>query len=298
MVLSGFGVVTLCFALVHLVPGDPVDIILGEQAAAEDKAGLRAELGLDQPLAAQFVTYLKQLTHLDLGLSLRTRLPVAEELGEHVPATMELALTALAFALLWALPVGVLSAIQRGGWIDRAASALALLGMSVPGVFLGPMLIYIFAIELEWFPISDRGGLEHLMLPALSLALPLGAVIVKMTRASLLTVLNEDYMRTARAKGLGPFGIYAHHGLRNALIPIVTIVGLQLSGLLTGTVITETIFDWPGVGELLYGAIQARDYTLVQGSVLFISVIYLSVNALTDLVYAAVNPRLRLGDAE
>jgi peptide/nickel transport system permease protein len=229
-----------------------------------------------------------------LGTSLSTRVPVSDEIAAHFPATFELAVTALVIAMLWGLPLGVWSAVGAGGWRDHLGSAISLFGMSVPGVFLGPALIYIFAIRLDWLPVSDRGGPEHLVLPACSLALPLGAVIVKMTRAAMLEVLKNDYMRTARAKGVSEFVLYFHHALRNALMPIVTIVGLQLSALLTGTVITETIFDWPGLGLLLFTAIQRRDYPMVQGCVLFIACIYVLVNWLTDLAYGLVNPQVRL----
>ena len=199
--------------------------------------------------------------------------------------------------MLWGLPLGVWAAVKAGGWRDYVFNALALMGMSVPGVFLGPFLIYLFAIQLDWFPVSDRGGWAHLILPACSLALPLGSVILRMTRASVLDVLNEDYIRTARSKGLGNTTIYFKHALRNALIPIVTILGLQLSALLTGTVVTETIFDWPGIGSLIFTAIQRRDYPLVQGCVLFVASIYVLVNLLTDMMYGVVNPKVRTGDA-
>jgi len=297
MLVSLFGVITLSFMLLHFVPGDPVEIMLGEKAPAADKESLRRALGLDLPLGQQYAQYLGHLAHLDLGRSLSMRTPVAAEIGKHFPATVELALTALLIAVLWGLPFGVWAAVKAGGWRDYAANAIALLGMSVPGVFLGPFLIYIFAIQLDWFPVSDRGGPAHLMLPACSLALPLGAVILRMTRASVLDVLNEDYIRTARSKGLGFNAIYFKHALRNALIPIVTIVGIQLSALLTGTVVTETIFDWPGIGSLIFTAIQRRDYPLVQGCVLFVASIYVLVNLLTDVMYGVVNPKVRTGAA-
>ncbi|MBX3020372.1 MAG: ABC transporter permease [Bdellovibrionales bacterium] len=296
MLLSLAGVITLCFFLIHLVPGDPVDTLLGEQAALEDKNNLRRELGLDQPLSTQFVHYLSGLAQFDLGRSLRTRYPVMQEITDHFPATFQLALTAMVIAVVWGLPLGVWAAVRAGRAWDHFANAISLLGMSVPGVFLGPALIYIFAIRLDWFPVSDRGGLEHVVLPALSLALPLGAVIVKMTRAAMLEILRDDYMRTARAKGVSEFRLYFRHGLRNAMIPITTIIGIQLGALLTGTVITETIFDWPGVGMLLFGSIQSRDYPLVQGCVLFVACIYVFVNLLTDLTYGVVNPRVRLAE--
>lgn len=294
MLLSLAGVITLCFFLIHFIPGDPVDTMLGEQASLEDKANLRRELGLDKSLSEQFAHYLRGLVRLDLGRSLNTRYPVWREIRDHFPATVELALTAMAFAILWGLPLGVWSAVRVNTWRDRVAGTVSLFGMSVPGVFLGPFLIYVFAIRLDWFPVSDRGGLEHLFLPALSLALPLGAVMAKMTRAAMLEVLRDDYMRTARAKGVPSFHLYFKHALRNALIPITTILGIQLSALLTGTVITETIFDWPGLGLLLFGSIQARDYPLVQGCVLFVACIYVLINLLTDLAYGWINPRVRL----
>jgi peptide/nickel transport system permease protein len=295
MAIALFGVVTLSFLLLHFVPGDPVEMMLGEQASAADKANLRKALGVDLPISRQYGQYLSHLLKFDMGRSISMRTPVAAEIGKHFPATLELALTALMLAILWGIPVGVWAAVKAGGPRDYAAGAAALLGMSVPGVFLGPLLIYLFAIQLDWFPVSDRGALAHLVLPACSLALPLGAVILRMTRASVLDVLNEDYIRTARSKGLGNSAIYFKHALRNALIPIVTIVGLQLSALLTGTVVTETIFDWPGIGSLVFTAIQRRDYPLVQGCVLFVASIYVFMNLLTDLMYGVVNPKVRSG---
>lgn len=297
MLITLFGVVTLSFLLLHFVPGDPVEIMLGERAPLEDKANLRRSLGLDLPLYQQYTRYLGGVTTLDMGRSLTLRSPVAAEIGKHFPATVELSVSALSLALLWGLPLGVWAAVRAGGFRDRTASVLALVGMSVPGVFLGPVLIYLFAVRLDWFPVSDRGSVANLALPALSLALPLGAVILRMTRVAVMEVLNEDYIRTARSKGLGDTRIYFKHALRNAMIPIVTVVGLQLSALLTGTVITETIFDWPGLGSLLFSAIQRRDYPLVQGCVLFVAVIYVTVNLATDLIYGAVNPRIRGGSS-
>lgn len=295
MLVSLLGVITLSFLLLHFVPGDPVELMLGERAPAADKENLRRALGLDLPIGEQYTQYLGKLAHFDMGRSLAMRSPVSSEIAKHFPATVELALTALLIAIAWGLPFGVWAAVKAGGWRDHAANTVALLGMSVPGVFLGPILIYLFAIQLDWFPVSDRGSLAHLVLPACSLALPLGAVILRMTRASVLDVLNEDYIRTARSKGLGDGKIYFKHALRNALIPIVTIVGLQLSALLTGTVVTETIFDWPGIGSLVFTAIQRRDYPLVQGCVLFVASIYVMVNLLTDFMYGVVNPKVRSG---
>lgn len=290
---SLFGVLTLSFLLIHLVPGDPVDFVLGETAEMADKIHLRHELGLDRPLARQYIEYLAHLASGDLGRSLHSRRPVTGEIARAFPATAELSFAALTLALIWGLPLGVTAAVHRGSWRDHFTGWIALFGMSVPGVFLGPALIYIFAMRLDWLPVSERGGWDHLILPAMSLAFPLGAVIARMTRTAMLEVTQEDYIRTARSKGLSENKIYFKHGLRNALSPIVTIVGLQLGALLTGTVITETIFDWPGLGLLLFNSIERRDYPTVQGCVLFVACIYVLVNLATDLTYGLVNPRVR-----
>jgi peptide/nickel transport system permease protein len=292
---SLLGVITLSFFLIHLVPGDPVDFVLGEQADMRDKASLRHDLGLDQPLPRQYITYLIKLAHLDFGRSVHSRTPVFQDLASRFPATFELSLAALGLALIWGLPLGVWSAVRPYSWRDQGMGMIGLVGMSVPGVFLGPALVYLFAMRLDWLPVSERGGLEHLILPAVSLALPLGAVVLRMTRASMLEVVHEDYIRTARSKGVSENTVFFRHALRNALLPIVTIVGLQLGALLTGTVITETIFDWPGLGTLLFSAIQRRDYPVVQGCVLFVACIYVLVNLLTDLSYGLVNPKVRMG---
>lgn len=296
MAISLAGVVTLSFLLIHFVPGDPVEMMLGEQASAADKENLRRALKLDQPLWKQFSDQVSGLLRLDLGRSLVTRTPVTFEIGKHFPATLQLALAALALAVLWGLPAGVYAAVKAGGLQDFSAGVVGLIGMSVPGVFLGPLFIYLFAVRLDWFPVSDSGTWAHLVLPAASLALPLGSVLMRMTRTAVLDVLHEDYIRTALSKGAGPRRVYFKHALANALIPIVTILGLQLSALLTGTVITETIFDWPGLGSLILTAIQRRDYPLVQGCVLFVAAIYVFVNLATDVVYAFVNPKIRAGD--
>lgn len=292
---SLLGVMTLSFFLIHLVPGDPVDFVLGEQAEMQDKQNLRHELELDRPLKEQYFSYLYKLSHFNFGQSLHSKNPVFQEIVERFPATCELSLAALLIALLWGLPLGVLAAVGNSRWRNQTTGLLTLVGMSVPGVLLGPALVYVFAMRLDWLPVSERGGIDHLLLPALSLAIPLGAVILRMTRAAMLEVVNEDYIRTARAKGLSENKIFFKHGLRNALIPVVTIIGLQLGALLTGTVITETIFDWPGIGTLLFGSIQRRDYPVVQGCVLFVACIYVFVNLLTDVAYGIVNPKIRAG---
>lgn len=290
-----WGVVTLTFLLIHFVPGDPIDLILGDQATALDKQALSQELGLDLPLVQQYKNYLTDLSQLDFGRSLHSRKPVFDEIIERLPATAELTLGAMFLAILVGIPLGLLTAIYKNSFFDSSTLVVSLFGLSMPGFWLGPMLILVFAIHLDLFPVSERGGLENLVLPAVSLALGLSAVILRMTRASVLEVLNEDYILVAKAKGLPSWKIYLRYALGNALMPILTILGLQFGALLTGTVITETIFDWPGIGTLFFEAIQQRNYPVVQGCVLFISLTYVFVNLLTDISYALVNPKVRLG---
>ena len=289
-----FAAATLTFFLIHLVPGDPVDAMLGPQASSEDRAHLTHELGLDRPLADQYVDYLTRLLHGDLGRSLVSRLPVASELLARVPATIELATVALAWALLIGIPLGVIAAVRRGSKTEAALVTGGLLGISLPSFWIAPMLMWFFAIKLDWLPVSERAGLLSIVLPSLSLGLAMAAILLRMTRASMLDVIGEDYIRSAQAKGLAPSKVYFKHALRNALTPIITLVGLQLGALLTGTVVIETIFDWPGVGSLFFQAIQQRNYPMVQGCVLFISTVYVLVNLATDLSYAVANPKVRL----
>lgn len=288
------GVATLTFFLIHFVPGDPIDIMLGDQASNVDKTALRAELGLDQPLGEQYKKFLLGLTRLDLGKSLYSKKSVASEIGERLPATMELAFAAVFISMIIGIPLGVLASIKQYGFLDNSVLVGGLLGMSLPGFWTGPMMILIFSIYLDIFPVSGRGGLFHVILPAVCLGLSLSAILMRMTRASMLEVKKEDYIRTAISKGVPNSKVLFKHALRNALIPIITIVGLQFGALLTGTVITETIFDWPGIGSLFYEGIQQRNYPIVQGCVLFISFTYVTVNLLTDLAYAVANPRVRL----
>ncbi len=289
-----FGVITLTFMLIHFVPGDPVDIMLGDTAAAIDKDALRRELGLDKPLLTQYKDYLFGVLQLDFGRSLHSKMPVIDEILERLPATAELTIAAMVWALFLGIPFGVLAAIKQYSAIDNSVLVFGLLGMSLPRFWLGPMLILVFSIHLDLLPVSERGGLEHLILPSVSLGMALGAILMRMTRASVLEVIKDDYVRTARAKGLPPYIVYFKHALRNALMPIITIIGLQFGTLLTGAVITETIFDWPGIGTLFLNSIQQRNYPLVQGCVLFISLTYVVVNFFTDLAYALVNPKVRL----
>jgi ABC-type dipeptide/oligopeptide/nickel transport system permease component len=289
------GVCTLVFLLLHLVPGDPVDAMLGESARPADRAELRRALGLDRPLATQYVAYLGGLMRLDLGDSFQDQRPVTEVLTERLPATLELAGAALALALALAIPLGALAARFRGRALDSAAMGFSLLGISIPNFWLGPVLILIFSLQLGWTPVSGRDGPMSLVLPALTLGTALAAILARMVRASVLEVLSEDYVRTARAKGLGEIAVMRRHALRNAWLPVLTLIGLQLGGLLGGAVITETVFAWPGVGSLLVEAIRGRDYPVVQGCVLLISLTYVVVNTATDLVYAWIDPRIRIG---
>ena len=290
-----FGVLCLVFFLIHLVPGDPVEVMLGESARPADREALRQALGLNQPIGTQFLNYLNGLLHFDLGTSLHTRRPISEILLERLPATLELSLAALLVALLIAFPLGVLSAVRKDSVWDHLAMGVSLGGVAIPNFLLGPLLILVFSLWLGWFPVSGREGPGSLVLPALTLGTALAAILSRMLRATLLEVLNEDYIRTARAKGLAPRVVIWKHALRNALLPIITLLGLQLGALLGGAVITEVVFSWPGLGQLVIEAIQRRDYPLVQACVLLISLTYVVVNTLTDVAYGLADPRIRVG---
>ena len=290
------GVLTLVFLLIHLIPGDPVEVMLGETAGAADKEALRESLGLNRPLGAQYRFFLIDLAAGDLGRSLYERARVSDIVGARFPATLELTLCAMIAAVVISFPLAVLAAIWRGGWVDRAALLFSLLGLSLPNFWLGPLLMIIFSIQLGWTPVSGRGGLSHLTLPALTLGLGMAAILVRILRASLLRAMHEDYVRTARAKGLRERRVWLKHTLRNALTSVVTIMSLQFGSLLAGSLITETIFSWPGIGRLTVQAIQTRDFPLVQGCVLVIAVSYVMVNFATDLVYKLVDPRVSYGE--
>ena len=287
-------ILTMVFLLVHIVPGDPVEQMLGPDAQAADVQQLRHELGLDRPLLEQYFRYLRGLAGGDLGRSYRFNAPVFGLVLGRYPATLELALAALAVCLAIADPAGIFSASRRGSSSDRAVSVVTLLGLSVPNFALGPLLILLFSVELGWLPVSGRGGLPHLILPAATLGAALAAIMTRMVRGSMLEELSSDYVRTARAKGLRESAVLLHHAFPNALIPIITVVGLQFGTLLAGAIVTETIFSWPGVGRLAVQAIQSRDYPLLQGCILTIALSYVFVNLLTDLLYALVDPRVRL----
>jgi peptide/nickel transport system permease protein len=292
-----FGVVSLVFFLIHWVPGDPVEVMLGESAAAADREALTHALGLDQPLWLQWGRFLGGLPVGDLGQSLYYQEAVSALLAQRFAATAELAAAALAIAVLIAIPAGVLAAARRGSAWDLGAMGFSLLGVSIPNFWLGPLLVMAFSLGLGWFPVSGRGAPLSLVLPAVTLGTALAAVLSRMIRSSLLEVMHEDFIRTARAKGLSPWQVWVRHGLRNAWLPVLTVLGMQLGALLGGAVITETVFNWPGIGSLLVESIQRRDYPVVQGAVLVISLCYVVINLATDLLYARIDPRIRLGQA-
>jgi len=294
-VLVVTGVISIVFLLIHFIPGDPVEVMLGEAASSADREALRVTLGLDQPIMTQFLRYLDGLLHLDLGTSLYSRRPVTDLLQERLPATLILAAVTLCITLLLSVPLGVIAAVRRDSLWDTGAMTFSMLGVSIPNFWLGPLLILAFSLWLGWTPVSGREGFGSVLLPAFTLGTGLAAVLSRMVRSSMLEVLGEDYLRTARAKGLPTRRILLQHALRNALLPVITLIGLQLGALLAGAVITETVFSWPGVGLLTIEAIQSRDYPVVQACVLLISVSYVFINLLTDIAYAWADPRIRLG---
>jgi peptide/nickel transport system permease protein len=288
------GVATLTFAIIHLVPGDPVVAMLGDTAAPADIEEMRHQLGLDRPLLSQYATYLGGLAIGDLGESTSYRKPVSQIVSERFPATIELAAAGMFVALLIAFPLGIVAGSKPGGAADMGAMGFAILGISIPHIYLGPLLMILFSLDLRWLPLTGRGGFAHLVLPAVTLGTALAAIIARMLRQSLIVVRASDYMRTAIGKGLSPRAAIVRHGLKNAMTSVITIIGLQMGSLLSGTLITEMIFSWPGLGRLLIGAIGARDYPLVEGCVLTFAMTYVVVNLATDLVYALVDPRVRI----
>lgn len=284
----------LVFSLIHMIPGDPVEMMLGEGAQRTDVEALRHELGLDRPLPAQLGSYLLGLTHGDLGTSLHYGEPVTTLLASHYPATLELALVSMVVAVAIALPLGILAAYYRDGAIDHLSRFLSLLGVSLPNFWLGPMLILVFSIHLDILPVSGRDGPASVILPAVTLGTALAGLLTRMVRSSVAEEIHRPYLVTAQAKGLGHRAAVVRHALKNASIPVVTVVGLQIGALLTGAIITETIFAWPGLGRLIIQGIRLRDYPLVQGGILAIALTYLLMNLLTDLAYAYLDPRIRL----
>lgn len=292
-VIVVFGVSVLVFFLLRLAPGDPVLMLLAESAGPEQIAEARAKWGLDKPIYVQYGVFLSRAVRGDLGNSLFFQQPALEVLMERMPATLQLSAVALFFSLSIAIPVGLLSALKRDTIWDYLGTNLAMLGQALPPYWLGIMLILIFSVALGWFPTSGRGTWKHLVLPAITLGSVLMALITRLVRSGMLDVLSEDYVRTARAKGLPERTVIIRHALRNILIPLVTVIGLQLGALFGGAVITESIFAWPGVGRLALQAISARDYPLVQASVLVISVVYVFLNLAVDLIYVYLDPRIR-----
>jgi peptide/nickel transport system permease protein len=293
-VLVGITVVT--FLMLHLVPGDPVLLFAGEKPMSEAQAAeIRHQLGLDRPLLTQYEDYTAHLLRGDLGRALRSQRPVLESVLEVLPATVQLTLSALGLAIVLGLALGVLAALAHRTWLDTAAMGVAILGVSMPVFYSSLLLLLLFSFTLGWFPATGQGGFDHLILPATALGLISSAVLARLVRSGMLGVLRQDYIVTARAKGLSRALVVWRHALRNALIPVITMVGLQLGALLGGAVVTETIFSRPGLGRLAVDAILNRDFPLVQGTVLVAAVVYVAVNLLVDIAYAAVDPRIRYG---
>ena len=289
-----FGVVVLVFLLIHLIPGDPVDVMLGESAQTADREALRVSLGLDKPILDQLVIYIRGLINFDLGRSLHSQQPITALLAERLPATIELALAALLVTMVLALPLGLIAAARHNTAWDQGAMAFSLLGVSIPNFWMGPLLILVFSLWLGWFPVSGRDEVGAVILPALTLGTSLSAILARMIRSSVLEVLGENFIRTAYAKGLSRRRVLLLHALPNAMLPVITILGLQLGTLLAGAVITETVFSWPGIGLLTIEAIQSRDYPVVQACVLLIALTYVLINSFTDLLYALIDPRIRV----
>lgn len=288
-----FGVLSLTFLLIHLVPGDPVEVMLGESASAADREALRTELGLDQPLLTQFSTYLHKLTQGDLGQSIHTKEPITDLFEKRYPNSLKLALLSMLIGISIGVPMGVYAALKAGHWQDLVVTVISVRLSAMPVFWLGPMLMLVFAVWLGWLPVSGMEEPGAIVLPAMTLGFGLSAILTRMTRTSLLEVLNEDFIRTARAKGLSERKVVFGHALRAALLPIVTIVGLQMGSLLAGTVITETVFSWDGIGLLLVESIEKRDYPVTQACVLVVALSYVVINLLTDIAYRLVDPRMR-----
>jgi len=289
-----FSISTLVFLLIHLIPGDPIEVMLGETASLGDREALRHSLGLDLPILQQWWEYLRGILQFDLGESLHSKQAVTQLLSERLPATVILSVASLFVAIVIALPLGILAAIYKDSVWDRLAMLAAMVGVSVPNFVMGPLLILIFALWLGWVPVSGKDGMSSLILPALTLGSALTAILSRMIRTSMLEVIQEDYIRAARARGLSEFRILGLHALRNTALPVITILGMQFGSLLAGAVITETIFSWPGIGQLMIDSIQKRDYPVVQACVLLISFTYVFVNLITDVTYTVLDPRLKI----
>ena len=291
-----FGVTLAVFSMLFLVPGDPVKIMLAEFVTTPDQiARMRAQLHLDEPVLHQYGRFVGNALRGDLGMSIRSRRPVATEIGENLGSTGRLALASMVVAIALGVPLGLIAALGRNSWLDVAAMGVALLGVAMPSFWLGFLLIFVFSLHLGWLPATGGGDLPHLVMPAVALGTIAAAIIARLTRSSMLEVLGQDYVRTARAKGLGGFAVVVRHALRNALIPVVTVFGLQFGNLLAGAVIVETVFSRPGLGRLIVGAILSKDFPLVQGTVLFVATAYVLINVVVDMAYAYVDPRIRIG---
>ena len=288
-----FGVLVITFAVTRLTPGDPAEIMAGLEASPEAVESIRVALGLDKPIVTQFVIYVRDISRGDLGRSFFLGRDVSELIGEALPRTAQLALVALAFTAVIGIPAGIMSAVRKDTWIDGAARGTALVGVSIPPFFAGLLAILVFSYYVRWFPSFGSGTWKHLVLPGFTLGLFSAGLVMRLTRSAMLNVLSEDYVRTARAKGLSERTTLYVHALRNASIPVVTVIGLQLGGLLSGTVLTETVFSYPGIGRLLARSIFERDYPVVQGLILLIAMIYVAVNLLVDVVYSLIDPRIR-----
>jgi ABC-type dipeptide/oligopeptide/nickel transport system permease component len=288
-----FAVITIVFAFLRLIPGDPVEAMLGEGARSADVAAMRKELLLDQPLLKQYFHYLRGVFRGDLGNSWNTRVPVATAIISRLPATLVLAAGGMLIAILIAFPLGILAAKNVNRWPDRIAMVMAVAASAIPHFWLAPLLILLFSISLGWFPVSGTGTPLYAVLPSFTLGLALAAILVRMIRSSMLEELQSDYIRTARAKGTSERTILWRHALPNAMLPVLTILGLQFGSLLTGAIITETIFSWPGIGRLLIQAIYSRDYPLVQGCILVFASLYALVNLIVDLLYGVLDPRIQ-----
>lgn len=287
------GMSLLLFVLLRLLPGDPAQVLAGQMASQEDVQRIRVELGLDKPIYVQYGHFLYNLAQFDLGRSARTQNPVSQEIWDYLPNTLLLSTVAIVLACLFGIPAGIISAIRPNSWVDYLFTSAALFGLSMPVFWLGLMLVVVFSVILKWLPAGGTGGIEHMVLPSVTLALFVVAFIARMTRASMLETLNQDYITTARSKGLREKMVIVRHALRNALIPIITVIGLQFGTLLGGAILTETVFAWPGMGRLIVDSILGRDYPMIQGAILVFGLLYVFVNIVVDMLYALVDPRIR-----
>jgi len=288
-----FGISLLLFFMLRLLPGDPAQVLAGQMATPQDIENIRRQLGLDRPIYEQYANYLSRLAHFDLGRSARTQNPVTEEIWARLPNTLLLAVVAISLACLFGIPAGIISAVRPYSWVDYLVTTSALFGMSMPVFWLGLMLVVLFSVILKWLPAGGTGSWQHVILPSFTLAAFVVAFIARMTRSTMLETLSQDYTTTARSKGLQERVVVIKHALKNAMIPIITVVGLQFGLLLGGAVLTETVFAWPGLGRLIVDSILARDYPVIQGTILIFGLLYIMVNLVVDLIYALVDPRIR-----